>query len=263
MRRLLVAVVAVAAGAAVTATMLLAGGPSVPSAPVPVTGVEAGVVPLAVPPAAAAAPAPAPGTAPDAVPDAPPDAVPLAAPLAAPVVSAGLTATTTVAVSTPVDTVPAPAAATVAAVATAGEDAGPPRLTVPALGILAPVVDITTGPDGVLHPPTDVRQVGWLSSSARPGADEGTTVLVGHLDSRTKGKGALYSLGASRPGDRITVNGVEYTTAAIRNYPKQALPQDLWATGGQPRLVIITCGGRFDTATRSYEQNTVVYALPA
>ena len=30
----------------------------------------------------------------------------------------------------------------------------------------------------------------------------------------------------------------------------------------QPRLVLVTCGGSFDSARRHYADNVVVYALP-
>ena len=45
-------------------------------------------------------------------------------------------------------------------------------------------------------------------------------------------------------------------------YDKDSLPADLWRTTGPETLVLITCGGEFDQATRRYKQNIVVYAEP-
>lgn len=136
----------------------------------------------------------------------------------------------------------------------------PGRLTIPTLGITAPVIPVSTGRDGVLHPPADIRTVGRWTGGALPGDPVGTVVITGHLDSRTQGRGALYSLGTARPGQEVSVGGVAYEVVAVRTYGKQALPQDIWTPGGPPRLILITCGGRFTGG--HYESNTVVYALP-
>jgi hypothetical protein len=42
-----------------------------------------------------------------------------------------------------------------------------------------------------------------------------------------------------------------------------ALPPEVFAVGGPPRLVLITCGGAFDRRTRNYADNVVVFAEPA
>jgi hypothetical protein len=41
-----------------------------------------------------------------------------------------------------------------------------------------------------------------------------------------------------------------------------ALPPEVFAVGGPPRLVLITCGGAFDRRTRNYADNVVVVAEP-
>jgi hypothetical protein len=69
-------------------------------------------------------------------------------------------------------------------------------------------------------------------------------------------------------GERVVLAGVDgrtvaYRVTARRELGKAALPADLFATGGPPRLVLVTCGGRFDPATRHYTDNVIVYAEPA
>ena len=51
-----------------------------------------------------------------------------------------------------------------------------------------------------------------------------------------------------------------YRVTARRELGKAALPADLFATDGPPRLVLVTCGGRFDRTTRHYTDNVIVYA---
>ena len=38
--------------------------------------------------------------------------------------------------------------------------------------------------------------------------------------------------------------------------------EDLFARDGTPRLVLITCGGNFNRALDSYDDNVVVIAIP-
>ena len=45
-------------------------------------------------------------------------------------------------------------------------------------------------------------------------------------------------------------------------YDKDKLPGDLWRKSGPETLALITCGGTLNQATRRYEQNIVVYAVP-
>jgi hypothetical protein len=93
-------------------------------------------------------------------------------------------------------------------------------------------------------------------------------VLAGHLDMAGEGAGILAGLAELPIGRSLVVRddrGVEhgYVLRARRSYPKQDLPRELFRGDGQPRLVLITCGGRFDERTKHYDQNIVGYALPA
>jgi hypothetical protein len=143
----------------------------------------------------------------------------------------------------------------------------PVRLTIPTQQVTADVVPVDA-PGGVLDVPEDVHRVGWWSGSALAGAAEGTTVLDGHVDSAVAGEGALFRLGDLRAGDPLLLDTaarrLRYTVAARQVIHKTgALPAELFAGAGPHRLVVISCGGPFDRATRSYRDNIVVVALPA
>lgn len=143
----------------------------------------------------------------------------------------------------------------------------PALLAIPALKVQASVVPVTTS-SGILGVPADPAQVGWWTGSARPGASSGSVVLDGHIDSAQAGPGALFRLADLHAADLITVTTATgarwpYTVTARRAYGKiHGLPPELFATAGAPRLVLITCGGPFDTATGSYLDNVVVFAVP-
>ncbi len=120
---------------------------------------------------------------------------------------------------------------------------------------------------GVMQIPLDPRRVGWWTGGAAPGAAHGTVVVVGHVNYAGV-TGALAAVATARPGDRVSIvepgRTVHYVIAALRTYPKSSgIPGQVFARAGAPRLVLITCGGPFDSATGNYEDNLVAYARPA
>jgi sortase (surface protein transpeptidase) len=127
-------------------------------------------------------------------------------------------------------------------------------------------VGIEGGTDDVAIP-NDVRTVGWYRFGVRPG-DAGSSVLVGHVSSAAQGAGLFSRLRDLRAGARVTIgyrDGSQraFVVRARREYPKAGLPADLFARAGAARLILVTCGGRFDATTGHYEDNVVVYAVPA
>ena len=144
----------------------------------------------------------------------------------------------------------------------------PVHLSLPRLQIDAPVLPVSVRADGLLGVPDNPRELGWWKESARPAMPSGGVVIDGHVDSATLGLGALFRLREVRPGDEVVLlnaarRSTRYTVVARRSYAKTALPTaELFAADVSPRLVILTCGGAFDQATRHYADNIVVYAVP-
>jgi LPXTG-site transpeptidase (sortase) family protein len=145
----------------------------------------------------------------------------------------------------------------------------PVRLQIASLGIDAPVIassiDIT---QGVLGVPADIHKLGWWADGAAPGDPTGSIVIAGHVDSATAGAGALFPLKNARPGTLIAVTSADghvrtYKVESVKAMLKADLPIDIWSQHGKNRLIVVTCGGPFDTATRHYRDNVVVTAVPA
>ena len=111
--------------------------------------------------------------------------------------------------------------------------------------------------------------MGWWTPSALVGASTGTTVLSGRAEPPPAGLGASAVLRDLNPGETVEVRDVEgrsllYSVVSRQGYGPAQLPvQDLFAANGPHRLVLVTCGGAFDPATRSYADNVVVIAVPA
>ncbi|GAA3009803.1 class F sortase [Actinokineospora diospyrosa] len=151
--------------------------------------------------------------------------------------------------------------APVAAVA----DPKPVRLRIPAIDVDTPLIDIGTDAAGALIPPTAADVAGWFTAGPVPGA-VGPALLAGHVDSHA-GPGVFYRLVDLRPGDRVEVDRadgtrVTFAVAATTRAPKTAFPTDLvYAPAPGPELRLVTCGGAFDRAVRSYRDNIIVEAV--
>jgi Sortase domain len=143
---------------------------------------------------------------------------------------------------------------------------GPPgELTVSALGIHAAIRPVRVLPGGSVAIPPDVATVGWVAASGRPGT--GTTTLVGHVDDARGHLGVLHKLYGARVGQDVkiaTTTGetLLYQVRAVRLYPRNALPPDLFSPTGRPRLALVTCAGTYDRAKGGYKDNLVVWAAP-
>ncbi|PWW62583.1 class F sortase [Actinokineospora spheciospongiae] len=155
---------------------------------------------------------------------------------------------------------PAPLPAPIAAVRVS-----PVGLEISAIGVLErEVVPLRLGAAGELEPPADFARVGWYAEGTAPG-DVGPAVLAGHVDSRA-GPAVFSRLRELEPGDRVTVHRSDgaaavFTVDEVRRYPKDAFPTDaVYGPVPGAALRLITCGGEFDRARRSYEDNVVVFA---
>jgi len=149
--------------------------------------------------------------------------------------------------------------------------AAPVSLRIDALDVSAPIEQVGVLPDGAMEIPDDVATVGWYATEHRrisPG-EPGTAVIAGHRDSRRQGAGALHDLSLLEPGDTIHVVHLDGRTSVwsvdrVLTTPRDALPSRLlFARDGDPLLAVVTCGGTFDRATRTYSHNTIVIATPA
>jgi sortase (surface protein transpeptidase) len=144
--------------------------------------------------------------------------------------------------------------------------AAPVGIRIPTLGVEAPVVPVDVGPDRFLTVPDDPAVVGWWREGASPGSGAGSVVLDGHVDTHVNGPGAFFRLAELEAGDDVvleTTNGTPtYRVVSEVLYPKEQLPLDVFDPSGDPRLVLISCGGPFDRTLRRYTDNVVVSAVP-
>ena len=140
------------------------------------------------------------------------------------------------------------------------------ELRIDRLSVRATVRPVTVTA-GVLGVPQDPAMLGWWSAGARPGDRTGSVVVDGHVNYAGV-RGALSVLPLLRPGEPVSLlmdgSRYRYTVTAARTYPKTTgLPAQLFSRTGPAQLVLITCGGPFDSGTGNYRDNIVAYAVPS
>lgn len=151
--------------------------------------------------------------------------------------------------------VPAPPAAVARSV--------PVALRIPALDLAVPLTTLGLNPDHTVEVPTDFGQPGWFRLGPAPG-ELGSAVILGHVDSY-QGPAVFFRLRDLKPGDQVEVSLTDrvtahFTVTSVVMYPKDQFPaQQVYTPHGHSDLQLVTCGGTFDTTTRSYLSNIVAY----
>jgi hypothetical protein len=161
----------------------------------------------------------------------------------------------------------APAAPTSSSPATPVADAttaAPVRLLVPDIGVDTDLMELGLQPDGSLEVPPTGFPAGWFTGAPAPGAI-GPAVMAGHVDWAGE-PGVFYDLRELEPADLITVaradgSSVVFAVTSVQQFAKDQFPTDaVYGDLDHPGLRLITCGGSFDPAERSYSDNIVVFA---
>jgi hypothetical protein len=144
----------------------------------------------------------------------------------------------------------------------------PRRVSIPSADVSMPIVATGVLDDGQMELPDDPARIGWYRFGPAPGDPRGSVVLGGHVDSVRYGVGPLARLASVEVGARIAVTAADGTTqryrvTSIERISKAALPTDrLFDPDTAPRLVVITCGGRYLPEAGGYEDNIVLIAKP-
>lgn len=145
----------------------------------------------------------------------------------------------------------------------------PTGIRIPAIGVDATALiplELLPG-SGELEAPVDFGDTGWYAAGPVPG-EPGPAVVAAHVDSQA-GPAVFFRLRELKPGDAVHVprsDGVtvRFTVTGVERYPKDAFPtQKVHGPTPDRALRLITCGGAFDSAKRSYRDNIVVYAVRA
>jgi Sortase domain len=144
---------------------------------------------------------------------------------------------------------------------------GPNTLSIPSLGTTAPLDVLGVEDDQLLLP--EPQRLTLFKDGSYPGDPQGTVLVAGHVNSYSLGRGALFHLAEINEGATIWVTDAsgrlhEYRVVGLQMLLKQALPRSLFSRLGDPKLVVVTCGGDIVSTPegRHYASNVIVTAVP-
>ncbi|ANZ37812.1 class F sortase [Lentzea guizhouensis] len=142
----------------------------------------------------------------------------------------------------------------------------PTEVRIPKIGAVSSLVPLGLNPDETVEvPPVEQpMQAGWYRHARTPG-EPGPAVVLGHVDGNRQA-GIFFRLKELVAGDEVVVSRKDGTTATFRVRRTEQIAKDSFPTEAVygdtdvPELRLITCGGSYDQAARSYRDNVIVYA---
>nr|WP_278044310.1 class F sortase [Blastococcus saxobsidens] len=140
----------------------------------------------------------------------------------------------------------------------------PVHLSIPAIGVDSGLMDLGLLDDGTLEVPPAGFPAGWYTGAPTPG-ELGPAIVAGHVDWEGA-PGVFYELRSLVPGDEVVVTREDgrlavFEVQRVEQFPKGEFPtEQVYGDLDHAGLRLITCGGSFDQAERSYEDNVVVFA---
>jgi hypothetical protein len=139
----------------------------------------------------------------------------------------------------------------------------PVAVSIPRIGVQSTLVDLGLEDDGTMEVP-EPAVAGWYSKGPKPGA-LGPAVIAGHV-TWDRAPAVFYRLGSMRRGDRVTVTREDgktavFTVTRVDRFSKSRFPtKAVYGAIDHAGLRLITCGGTYDAAERTYLDNVVVFA---
>jgi len=161
------------------------------------------------------------------------------------------------AVSTPLYRMPAPVQTSVVG--------HPMRLKIPKINVDAALDYVALTPDGALGAPRVPANAGWYDRGPVPGAS-GNAVIDGHFGWKDGVAAVFDNLHTLQAGDNVYVEDdrgatIAFVVRELRTYGNDANPAEVFrSTDSGVHLNLITCGGKWDAAQKSYSSRLVVFA---
>ena len=142
----------------------------------------------------------------------------------------------------------------------------PTSVKIPKIGAESSLLAVAVKTDGSISVPSvhTPMQAAWYKLSPVPG-DVGPAIVLGHVDGDKK-PGIFFKLKDLVPGDEVDIDRsdgrkLKFVVDRVTQVPKDTFPRDaVYGNSDKPELRLITCGGAFDHAEHSYQDNIVVYA---
>lgn len=141
----------------------------------------------------------------------------------------------------------------------------PRSLEIPTLSVNSFIQQVGIDQFGAIATPSNIHMTGWYNGSVKPGED-GISIIDGHVSGRYES--AVFSdLKNIKQGEPLTIlygnnRRVDFTVVEVSQYAKEEASQHIFKKlpAVDQQLVLVTCGGTFNTSDQSYDQRVLVYA---
>lgn len=139
----------------------------------------------------------------------------------------------------------------------------PQTLTIPSIGVEAPVQHLGVNDKGEMAVPDEIDEVSWFEPGYQPG-QKGRAVIAGHVDG-VEGPAIFWDLSDVQAGDEIHVSS-DQEQLTFEIYKLESIPlalaevSEVFGPATQPELILITCSGTYNREWGTREERLVVYA---
>lgn len=138
------------------------------------------------------------------------------------------------------------------------------KVSLPSLGVEAPIVKVGVDPAGLMVVPKNARDVAWLDQGEIPLGPTQNVVMAGHIN-YSRRAGSFSRIQNMKPGDIVTLsmNGktwqyrVQWTCLFDRQTTQAAR---IMGYTENPSVTLISCGGVFDRRARTHNKRVAVRA---
>jgi hypothetical protein len=143
----------------------------------------------------------------------------------------------------------------------------PRFLRIPELGVFSRVKTLGLTPEGAVDAPRNIFDTGWYNGSVRPGSRAGSSLILGHVSGWT-GPGVFkniskLSVGAEFEIEKGTGEKIRYSVVRSEQIPLDQVDMSkILSTevAGEHDVKLMTCSGRYNSATETFEDRFIVYA---
>jgi hypothetical protein len=139
----------------------------------------------------------------------------------------------------------------------------PTEIRIDKLNATSNLVALGLNPDRTIAVPpvSQPQQASWYKLGPTPGA-AGPAIILGHINGGGK-DGIFAHLSDLRPGDQVQVKRADgktavFTITKLEQFPKNQFPtQVIYGDTSDAQVRLITCGGAFNKAAKSYVDNII------
>jgi hypothetical protein len=143
----------------------------------------------------------------------------------------------------------------------------PRFLRIPSIGVFARIKNLGVTPEGAVDAPRNIYDTGWYNGSARPGSSVGSSLILGHVSGWT-GPGVFKKINELPVGGEFEIEKgsgeiLKYSIVRSEQIPVDQIDMSKVLSNeeaGKHDLKLMTCSGRYNSSTETFEDRFIVYA---